>query len=70
MITFSSSTLINQYSIYEPTLKQYLDERRNEGLLDELLVALEASRACVLFIGDAIIDEYQYVVQWTICQKI
>ena len=63
-ITFSSSTLINQYmSIYEPTLQQYLDERRNEKFLDQLLLALESLKGMrILFIGDAIIDEYQYVV--------
>ena len=49
-------------SIYEPTLQQYLDERRNEKFLDQLL-ALESLKGMrILFIGDAIIDEYQYVV--------
>jgi len=62
-ITFSSSTLINQHlGIYEPTLSQYLDEVRETGTLEKLLGALEEVRNLnVLFIGDAIIDEYQYV---------
>ena len=62
-ITFSSSTLINQHlGVYEPTLQQYLDLRRGTGFLDELIEALEKLKNMrVLFIGDAIIDEYQYV---------
>ena len=62
-ITFSSSTLINQnLGVYEPTLQQYLDERRGNGFLSELIALINKLKDIrVLFIGDAIIDEYQYV---------
>lgn len=62
-ITFSSSTLINRYlDIYEPTLRDYLDNMRTRNLLPELQESLEKLRDLkVLFVGDAIIDEYQYV---------
>lgn len=62
-ITFSSSTLINQHlNVYEPTLHQYLDAMRSGGKLEELVQALDKIKDMkILFIGDAIIDEYQYV---------
>lgn len=62
-ITFSSSTLINKYlNIYEPSLQEYLKVMRSKGVLDQLLESLEKLKGLkVLFIGDAIIDEYQYV---------
>ncbi len=62
-ITFSSSNLINQHlSIYEPTLQQLLDRMRDEGALATMIDALsKLSDLKILFIGDAIIDEYQYV---------
>lgn len=62
-ITFSSSTLINQHmGVYEPTLQQYLDARREGEFLDQLLGHLDKLKDMkILFVGDAIIDEYQYV---------
>lgn len=62
-ITFSSSTLINQYlGVHEPTLQEYLEGMRETNKIDELLAGIERlSDLKVLFIGDAIIDEYQYV---------
>lgn len=62
-ITFSSSALINRYlNVYEPSLQQYLDSLRDRGTLQRLTDALEKIKDFkVLFIGDAIIDEYQYV---------
>lgn len=62
-ITFSSSTLINQHlGLYEPTLQQYLESMRDAKKLPDLSNALERLKDLkVLFIGDAIIDEYQYV---------
>ena len=62
-ITFSSSALINQYlGIYEPTLQQYLDRYRNSDAGRKVFEALELIKdKKILFIGDAIIDEYQYV---------
>lgn len=62
-ITFSSSTLINQHlGVYEPTLQQYLEAMRSDGKLEQLISALDKVKDLkILFIGDAIIDEYQYV---------
>lgn len=62
-ITFSSSTLINQHlGVYEPTLQQYLEVLRSENKIDELIGAVKKIQNYkILFIGDAIIDEYQYV---------
>ncbi len=62
-ITFSSSTLINQHlGVYEPTLQHLLEDMRAKNKIAELLGALENLKDLkILFIGDAIIDEYQYV---------
>lgn len=62
-ITYSSSALINQHlGIYEPTLRQYLDRMRSNGALEAISEALDRlANLKVLFIGDAIVDEYQYV---------
>ena len=62
-ITFSSSTLINKYlNIYEPSLQDYLESLRNANMLGQLLDNLDKLKDLkVLFVGDAIIDEYQYV---------
>jgi rfaE bifunctional protein nucleotidyltransferase chain/domain len=63
-IVYSSSTLINQYlDVYDPALKEYLDGCRARELLPQLLNAIERiSDMRVLVVGDAIIDEYQYVI--------
>ena len=63
-ITFSSSALINRYlNIYDPSLHQYLEQKREAGFLDQLLRALDTIKDFrVLFVGDTIIDEYQYVI--------
>ncbi|MBF0095229.1 MAG: adenylyltransferase/cytidyltransferase family protein [Alphaproteobacteria bacterium] len=63
-ITFSSSALINRYlNVYEPSLQQYLDVLRDQGALQRLTELLERIKDYrVLFVGDAIIDEYQYVL--------
>lgn len=62
-ITFSSSTLINKYlDIYEPTLQEYLESMRAKNMLGELIGHLDKLKDLkILFVGDAIIDEYQYV---------
>jgi len=62
-ITFSSSTLINKYlDIYEPTLQEYLETMRAKDMLGELIGHLDKLKDLkILFVGDAIIDEYQYV---------
>lgn len=63
-IVFSSSSLINRYlNIYEPSLQEYLESMRASGGLESLLSIIEKVRNYrVLFIGDAIVDEYQYVL--------
>ncbi len=63
-ITFSSSTLINQHlDIYEPTLHEHLEKMRAEKKFEVLIDALEEIRDLkILFVGDSIIDDYQYVV--------
>lgn len=62
-ITFSSSSLINEYMhIFDPELRHYLAEARERGVEKQLNDAIEkAAGLKVLVIGDAIIDEYQYV---------
>jgi rfaE bifunctional protein nucleotidyltransferase chain/domain len=62
-ITFSSSNLINRYlSVFDPDVQTYLDDMRREGKLDVLLELIERVRNYrVLFVGDTIIDEYNYV---------
>lgn len=62
-ITFSSSSLINQYmDVLDPQLREYLAEARARGIEEQILDALvKASELRVLVVGDAIIDEYHYV---------
>jgi len=62
-ISFSSSTLLSQHmGIYEPTLQQYLTRMRAENKLEDIIGSLDRLKDTrVLFVGDAIIDEYQYV---------
>lgn len=62
-ITFSSSSLINKYlNVYDPSLQHYLETMRDAGALDTMLEHIERLKDMrVLFIGDAIIDEYDYV---------
>lgn len=63
-VTFSSSELINQHiNVFEPHVREHLDSLRHNGGLQELLALIESIRDYrVLVIGDAIIDEYQYVL--------
>jgi len=62
-ITFSSSSLINEYlDVFDPELRHYLAEARERGVEAQLNAALDkAAGLRVLIVGDAIIDEYQYV---------
>ncbi|TAN50307.1 MAG: cytidyltransferase, partial [Rhodospirillales bacterium] len=62
-ITFSSSTLINRYlDVYDPPLRDLLDRMRSDQSLERLMGVLDKVRdSKVLLVGDAIIDEYQYV---------
>jgi bifunctional ADP-heptose synthase (sugar kinase/adenylyltransferase) len=63
-VMFSSTELINRHiNVFEPHIRQHLDTLRQDGGLDELLALIERVRDYrVLLIGDAIIDEYQYVL--------
>jgi len=62
-ISFSSSELINKYlDIYDRPLRDYLDGRRNSGAAGKIMELIESVKDYrVLLVGDAIIDEYQYV---------
>jgi rfaE bifunctional protein nucleotidyltransferase chain/domain len=63
-VTFSSSELINRHlNVFEPHIREHLDSLRRDGgleLLSELIERVADYR--VLLVGDAIIDEYQYVL--------
>ena len=63
-ITFSSSELINRHlDLYDDTLRAYLDGLRQAGEPERILNLLDRLRTSrVVLIGDAIIDEYNYVV--------
>ncbi len=62
-ITFSSSSLINKYmDVHDDALRAYLEVCQEKGApekIQALVNSVEDYR--VLFVGDAIIDEYQYV---------
>ena len=62
-VTYSSSSLINRHlAVFDPTLDQFLEAQRSKRTLDELTGLIEKIRNFrVLFIGDAIIDDYNYV---------
>lgn len=62
-VVHSSSALINQHlDIYDPELRAYLDKLRGGGILESIQGGLERIKGFrVLLVGDAIIDEYQYV---------
>lgn len=62
-ITFSSSTLLNRYfDVFDPPLREYLDALRGAGGLTRIMDLIDKVRDMrVLVVGDAIIDEYQYV---------
>jgi rfaE bifunctional protein kinase chain/domain/rfaE bifunctional protein nucleotidyltransferase chain/domain len=61
--TFSSSSLINRHlAVFDPTLDEFLESQRSKGALDGLNKLIDKIRNFrVLFIGDAIIDDYNYV---------
>jgi len=63
-VTFSSSELINSHlNVFEPHVREHLDVLRQNGELDELIELINSvSDYRVLVVGDAIIDEYQYVL--------
>lgn len=61
-ITFSSSSLINRHlSVFDSEVSAYLGGLREADVLGEVLSAFDAvADMSVLFVGEAIIDEYQY----------
>lgn len=61
-ITFSSSSLINKHlHVFEPPLLEYLNKiDRTEHLKDSLAAIDKIKDMKILFVGEAIIDEYQY----------
>lgn len=62
-VIFSSSTLLNRYfDPPSPDLSNFLSQFKSQYCLDEALRKIEElSNLKVLVIGDAIVDEYQYV---------
>lgn len=62
-IVFSSSSLINrQLKVFDPTLEEFLESRRDQGHAGKLTALIDKVKDYrVLMIGDAIIDDYNYV---------
>jgi rfaE bifunctional protein nucleotidyltransferase chain/domain len=62
-IVFSSSALINRYlDVESPELREYLETLRQKLSLESITGLIEkVADYKVLLVGDAIIDEYQYV---------
>jgi glycerol-3-phosphate cytidylyltransferase-like family protein len=63
-VMYSSTELINRHiNVFEPHVREHLDGLRRDGGLAELIELIERVRDYrVLLVGDAIIDEYQYVL--------
>jgi hypothetical protein len=63
-VTFSSTELINRhFNVYEPHVREHLSTLRNDGGLERMLEVIDRIKDYrVLFVGDAIIDEYHYVL--------
>lgn len=63
-IVFSSSSLLNRYfDSVPPEVIQFLNRLKTEFSADEILKKIDALKDLrVLVIGDAIIDEYQFIV--------
>jgi len=63
-MTFSSSELLNRnFNLYEPHLKAHLDNlRAHDGLAEVLDIIERVKDMRVLVVGDAILDEYHYVI--------
>ncbi len=63
-ISFSSTELINRhFNLFEPHVRNHLSELRDDGGLGVILRSIEAIKDYrVVLVGDAIIDEYQYVI--------
>jgi bifunctional ADP-heptose synthase (sugar kinase/adenylyltransferase) len=63
-VTFSSSELINRHlNVFEPHVREHLESLRQNGGLEEICDLIDSvANYRVLIVGDAIIDEYQYVL--------
>lgn len=63
-ITFSSTELINRhFNLFEPHVRSHLSGLRDDDGLNAILGFIEKIRNYrVVLVGDAIIDEYQYVL--------
>lgn len=63
-ITFSSTELINRhFNLFEPHVRSHLSGLRDDDALSAILGFIEKIRNYrVVLVGDAIIDEYQYVL--------
>jgi len=63
-VTFSSTELINRHlNVFEPHIREHLDTLRENGGLEEISNLIDSvADYRVLIVGDAIIDEYQYVL--------
>ena len=63
-VTFSSSELINRHlNLFEPHVRDHLSDVRDDGGLNRILELIEKIKEYrVVIVGDAIIDEYQYVL--------
>jgi rfaE bifunctional protein nucleotidyltransferase chain/domain len=63
-VTFSSTELINRHiNVFEPHIREHLKTLRQNGGLTELRDLIESvADYRVLIVGDAIVDEYQYVL--------
>jgi bifunctional ADP-heptose synthase (sugar kinase/adenylyltransferase) len=63
-VVFSSTELINRHlNVFEPHLREHLKTMRDDGGLAKMLELIDRIRDYrVLVVGDAIIDEYQYVL--------
>lgn len=62
-VQYSSSHLINRHlSVFDPTLDEFLESQREKDVLGELSELLDRIKDYrILMIGDAIIDDYNYV---------
>jgi rfaE bifunctional protein nucleotidyltransferase chain/domain len=63
-VTFSSSELINRhFNLFEPHVREHLSDLRDDGGLATILALIESIKDYrVVLVGDAIIDEYEYVL--------
>ena len=63
-LVFSSTELINRYfSNFEPNVREHLNALRADGGLTAMLKLIDKIRDYrIVLVGDAIIDEYQYVL--------